>query len=230
MSNVGSSSDDDDLFAAAAEVAKAKQAENQGTSTSDLPIEIQQVLSHMQSKLPNGFKIAGIMVGGDDGNFSDIPLNLGAQQSKGTASDHLYSTYSSYMSNIDTCNMYGPAMRAMYQVLDEMSGGRVTYLTRLYEGERHILHTHRAIKSLNNILEEAKVEVDHLPESFMATAEFLMRFMQQRLEYYVARYREFAAQYQVTPDEAIIANGVPNYETDSFDHLATVEMLEKLFD
>lgn len=127
----------------------------------------------------------------------------------------LFASFVDYLDDMDIGNTNGPLLRAIMTVLDEVTGGRVTSLWRVYEAERRLIIGHAALKSLNNVRTkaaakgEAREGLDDRLDNprVLNMLDLLLEFMVDRIAADVIAYRSCCERHGVEPVTQLIDSG-----------------------
>lgn len=123
----------------------------------------------------------------------------------------------------DYDNRPGPVLRAVAEVLDELSGGQVSRRIKIYECERQLIVTHRVLKTCNNAMEEARSQDMDGPLWLMG---FACEFLLDRLGIIASQYRKLCAEASMDPDEQVIEVGLLT-NPDDMTRYTMIELMSK---
>lgn len=116
-----------------------------------------------------------------------------------------------WLYNIDHRNVNGPMVRAIFDVLNQMTNGLVTQLWRAFEAERRLIVNHTALKSIGKFKDDVEEnESAFTPENYLKITNALnviAVFVKRRIAADTNTYRQACANAQREPIQQIIDSG-----------------------
>lgn len=115
-----------------------------------------------------------------------------------------------FVADVDKTATGGYVMRAVCEVLDELSDGALSKKLRLYEAEDHLISTHVVLKSANRLADKMSERNDlgEHKDRILENFDTILRHTMERLAAATEAYRVEAANQDLPLDESLINNGV----------------------
>lgn len=126
---------------------------------------------------------------------------------------NLMDRFDEFTQFIETLNPHAPMLRAMYELLNDMTNGALARRWKIYRHEQLLCATHLALKGLNNMSERATA--DNAPEVILNLFSNMVQSLLDRIFSLSEEYRVLTQLERMEPDESLIANG--NYTPGRFD-------------
>lgn len=176
---------------------------------SDLPSEVLDALSNFLDGMPGDVLSSQIIIARSTPDRSKVIAD-----------------FMEFSKILNEVGADGPLIRAIAEVVDEMSGGKVERLWRVYQSERELLIAHTVLKAINTMkvgLEGKKgtAEQGADDEVLWKLLEQLQNSTMERIGAAVERYRFRAGETGVAIDEQLIETGTysPDHNRSRFtDH------------
>lgn len=125
----------------------------------------------------------------------------------------LMDRFADFTQSIETLNPNAPLLRAMYEVLNEMTGGAIARRWKVYRHEQLLFATHFALKGINNMAEHA--QADDAPQVILNLFSNMVQSLLDRIFHLCEEYRQYAQAEGLVADESLIENGT--YTPERFD-------------
>lgn len=123
-----------------------------------------------------------------------------------------------FAQSVDHIGLDAPLLRAMGEVLNEMSHGKVARLWHVYETERSLITTHTILKAVNVMCDGVETKLreqdgaDKDSETLLELLHLLRNSVTDRLAKAVDRYREEAGSAGVEINDHLIDTGLYDEE------------------
>ena len=149
--------------------------------------------------------------------------------------NHLMQDFINFAQELEKVAREAPLLRALAETVDELSGGQVQRLWRVYQSERELMIGHILVKSVNRMLDlrapgEAQTEPTTETKMLVELLETLQAASIERIQKAAELYRLRAGETGVPVDEQLIETGVFSDEHEVSHFREGMETLENATD
>lgn len=161
------------------------------TDSEDIPPEVYDKVSELLDDMPG------------DTRASEIILTRSSRKTK------LLRDFIHFSRTLNRVNTHGPLLRAVAEVLDEMSHGAVERRWKVYQAQQELVLMHMILKTVNNMAEEFVADVEENQEKDVAKLlDLIEKSTIERVQQSAQKYRDAADEAEIRIDPQLIETGV----------------------
>lgn len=143
---------------------------------------------------------------------TDALVNVDVVAASIQQNENVLEHFTTFMQVLETLNPHAPMLRAMFEMLNEMTNGEIERRWRVYQKEQLLHSLHYTLKGINNMSQQASA--DEAPEQIVSLINNLVQSLLDRIVKISDEYRLLAHEYSVDVDENLIMSG--NYTPGRF--------------